>query len=129
MKTKFKKPLVGLLIVLTTAMMFGLAKSDQPQSTITPSDEQYALSASGKDLDNNVTLTTTERPTPDCAGDTPNGSPDFYWDFGMLDGEDNLDGTATIYDDIVVEDHVTVYCSQSFTGRKGTYTEQTQISN
>jgi len=102
-------------------------KADQPQSTITPSDDQYILF---DDPSATIDYSTSQAPTPNCSDDTPDGDPDYFWDYGDLDGIDNGDGTLTIKSDVEDDYHVTVYCEQTFTDSNGTdYTVDTQISN
>ena len=112
---------LGLTICLPT---YGV---DQPQSTIQSETGIFYVLYQGDDA---LSLSTSEVPTPNCPDDTPDGDPDYFWDFGTLDGEDNGDGTATIDTDQADTYNVTVYCEQDFVDSDGNdYTEDTQTSN
>ena len=108
-----------------------MAKSvDQPQSTIDKSGDQYAAYDEDDGSDGDLLYSTAQTPNPECPDDTPDGDPDYYWDFGPLDGLDNGDGTATIYTDTEGSYQVTVYCEQDFTASDGSdYTEDIQTSD
>jgi hypothetical protein len=115
-----------LTIILSTLLITGsTGAADEPTSTVAPSNEQFALA---NDTDEDITLTASVMPTPNCPGDTTEGPPDYFWDFGPLDGYDWGDGTATIFTDVEGEYQVTVYIMQEFSGANGTYYNETITS-
>ena len=136
MRTKMKK-MDYIIMIAAFCMLFTanqMSTADEPTSTISPSDDQSALT---NDTDENMTLSTSQVPTPDCPDDTAQGSPTFYWDYGTdLDAEDNLDystshpETLTVKTDQEGSYQVTVYCEQSFVSStsSNTYTEDTLVS-
>jgi hypothetical protein len=121
----------AILAAITSLLLLestDFAQSDpQPQSTITPSDDQYVLL---NDAAESITLTTTDVPKPKCTGDTPDGDPDWFWDTGPLDIVNKDDGTLKVNTDIEGTYNVTVYCKQHYDNSQGGggYDVQTQTS-
>jgi len=126
-----KSNLLTRIVVYCALFLASIAISDnsfavdQPTSTI-PEGEQFTLY---NDSEADLTLSTSEVPSPRCPDDEPTGDPDYFWDFGPLNGTDNADGTATISADTAGDYSVTVYVSQEFSGEDGSYSEQTQTSD
>lgn len=129
-KIKYVLPILAASLLMSGPLGFGT----EPQSTIDanpkPSEPGEVPSALYLDPNGTITLTTSEKPTPNCPDDTPSGDPDYFWDYGDHDADDSVPGTLKVYADVESDYDVTVYCSQDFIDRNGnTYTEQTQTSN
>jgi len=113
------------LLLLTISRPNGYG-ADQPQSTIAEGEQFTAY----LDPDGDLQLSTSEVPVAPCPGWTAQGDPDYYWDFGPLNGLDNGDGTATIHTDVEGSYNVTVYCGQQFDDGNGNSSyEQTEPSS
>lgn len=127
MLMKKKNKCIVTIAALTLMLVASPCRADdQPTSTITPSGDQYAAY---NDPSDTISYSTSEVPEPQCPNDSPTGDPDYFWEFGPLDGTDNADGSATINSTKEGSFKVTVFCSQEFTDSDGNaYTESTQPS-
>lgn len=123
-----KSSFIGTVIGLITLLMSSIVGhcQDQPQSTIQSSGDFYTLFQVG----DNIELSTSETPNPNCPDDQADGDPDYFWDLGSLDAVDNGDGSATVFSDEAATYGVSVSCEQDFTdSNDNDYTQDTQTSS
>lgn len=126
---KANKVTSGFLAItaIILAIFANLVSADQVTSTISPSGEHYIAF---QDNNGTMTFTTTEQPEPDCSSDVANGDPDYFWEFGVLDGIDNGDGTLDVKTDVEGNESIKVFCSQEYFDREDNpYTAQTLTSD
>lgn len=116
-------------IVIVAALTHICWAVEQPISTVSYSGDTYI--PYDPDGGSFINVSTSQRPLPDCDGDTANGDPDFFWDFGSLSGIDNADGTAKIENNTPGEYQVKVHCTQEYTYHDGggSYTNETKQDN
>jgi len=117
-----------IIVCLLWVALSSLLIADEPQSTI-KEGVQYILFDPHDGFQ--MSLSTSQAPTPKCTGDATQGPATYVWDFGKLHGVDNGDGTATIFSDVAGDVDISVYCKQTFqsSDSSSTYAEQTQTSD